>query len=195
MREQAVEVPVLVGSKATPRYGAAALGVAAFVAMMIVGAQVRILLPWSPVPFTLQTLFLHLAGATLGSGLGAASQAAYLALGACGLPVLAGGAGGAGVFAGPTGGYLLGFLVAPIVTGWMIRRQTTNGFWWVALSMSCGSILVYACGAAWLAWSLHLAPRQAFLQGVVPFIAGDLLKTAAAAGLFRRYAGRGGTIF
>ncbi|HTU02267.1 MAG TPA: biotin transporter BioY [Candidatus Sulfotelmatobacter sp.] len=175
---------------------AAGIGVAAFASMMVLGAHVRIALPWTPVPFTLQTMFLHLAGATLGPALGAASQALYLGLGAAGLSVFAGGHGGlAWMWSSATTGYLVGFLGAPLVTGRLVRRRPAPGLGWILLSMACGSLVVYACGTAWLAWSLRLHLAQALLQGVAPFLLGDLIKTGAAAALYRGYRRRAGSLF
>jgi len=168
------------------RSAAPTVGVVAFAAMMVLGAHVRIPLPWTPVPFTLQTLFLYLAGATLGPGLGVASQALYLGLGASGLPVFAGPqAGLAWMWGSATTGYLLGFLAAPVATGWLLRRRSAPGLGWILLSMGCGSVVVYACGTTWLAWSLRLDLGPALLQGVAPFVIGDLMKLGAAATLYR----------
>ena len=83
---------------------------AAFAALTVAGAN--IVIPLEPVPVTMQTLFVLLAGASIGAGWGTASQWMYVGLGAMGLPLFAGGASGAGVLAGPTGGYLISFLVA-----------------------------------------------------------------------------------
>ena len=175
---------------------AAWAGVGAFAAMMVLGAHVRIPLPWTPVPLTLQTMFLHLAGATLGPALGPVSQALYLGLGVSGLPVFAGGHGGlTWMWSSVTTGYLLGFLAAPIATGWLVRRRATPGFGWILLSMACGSVVVYACGTAWLAWSLRLNLSQALFQGVAPFVLGDAVKTGAAAVLYRGYQRRAGRLF
>src|SRR5574341_1526984 len=101
----------------------ATIGVVAFVIMTALGAHVRIPLPFMPVPITLQTFFVHLAGATLGPALGPVSQALYVLAGAAGLPVFAGGTGGlAYLVKGATTGYLLGFVVATALVGWLIRQ-------------------------------------------------------------------------
>src|SRR5512138_2923700 len=150
-------------SRTEQRAFTATIGVLGFVLLMALGAHVRIPLPWTPVPVTLQTLFLHLAGASLGSGLGALSQVLYLALGAANLPVFAGGAGAAALL-GPTAGYLVGFVGAAALTGRLIGRtpSLTRAF----LAMAAGTLVVYACGMLWLAYLLHLSPTQAFMQGV-----------------------------
>jgi biotin transport system substrate-specific component len=164
----------------------AGIGVIAFAVMTALGAYVRIPLPWTPVPITLQTLFVSLAGATLGPVFGPASQGLYLAAGAAGMPLFAGGLGGlAYLLGGPTTGYLLGFVPATVCTGWLIRRRETPGILWILLSMAAGTLTVYACGVAWLAWSLNLSLAAALAQGLLPFLLGDAVKLCAAAGLVR----------
>ena len=164
----------------------AGIGVVAFAVMTALGAPVRIPLPWTPVPITLQTLFVSLAGATLGPVLGPASQGLYLAAGAAGAPLFAGGLGGlAYLMGGPTTGYLLGFVPATACTGWLVRRREAPGILWTLLSMAAGVLTVYACGVAWLAWSLNLSLTAALAQGLLPFLLGDAVKLCAAVGLVR----------
>ena len=174
----------------------ATIGIAAFVVMTALGAHVRIPLPFTPVPITLQTFFVHLAGATLGPALGPLSQAAYLLVGVAGLPVFAGGGSGlAYLLQGATTGYLIGFVVATALVGWLIRRREDPGLLWILGSMAAGSFVVYACGVSWLAWSLKLSPSTALAKGMLPFLAGDVVKTCAAAGLFRSYRRRARNVF
>jgi len=162
------------------------IGVVAFAVMTALGAYVRIPLPWTPVPITLQTLFVSLAGATLGPILGPASQGLYLAAGAAGVPLFAGGLGGlAYLLGGPTTGYLLGFVPATVCTGWLIRRREAPEILWTLLSVAAGTLAVYACGIAWLVWSLNLPLATALAQGLLPFLLGDAVKLCAAAGLVR----------
>jgi biotin transport system substrate-specific component len=163
----------------------AVIGVVAFALMTALGAHVRIPLPWTPVPITLQTLFVALAGAALGPVLGPASQGLYLAAGAAGLPLFAGGVSGlAHLLSGPTGGYLLGFVPAAACTGWLIRRRAP-GTLRILLSLGAGMLAIYVCGVAWLAVSLHLSPATALAQGVLPFLPGDTVKLVVATGLVR----------
>jgi len=172
------------------------IGVAAFAVMTALGAHVRIPLPWTPVPITLKTFFVHLAGATLGPALGPASQAVYLLAGAAGLPVFAGGGSGLlYLLRGVTTGYLIGFVVATALVGRLVRLRRDPGFLWILLSMAAGSLLVYACGVSWLAWSLGLSLPSAIAQGMLPFLVGDVVKTCAASGLFRSYRGRARVVF
>jgi biotin transport system substrate-specific component len=164
----------------------AGIGVVAFAVMTALGAHVRIPLPWTPVPITLQTFFVLLAGATLGPVLGSASQGLYLVAGAAGVPIFAGGVGGLGyLVGGPTTGYLLGFVAATACTGRLVRRREPPGFFWIFFSMGVGVLVVYACGVPWLAWCLNLSPTAALGQGLLPFVLGDVVKVCAAAGLVR----------
>ena len=184
----AVQPVGISASTAWPEYRAisAGIGVVAFAVMTALGAYVRIPLPWTPVPITLQTLFVSLAGATLGPVLGPASQGLYLAAGAAGVPLFAGGLGGlAYLLGGPTTGYLLGFVPATACTGWLVRRREAPGILWTMLSMAAGTLTVYACGVAWLVWSLNLSLAAALVQGLLPFLLGDAVKLCAAAGLVR----------
>ena len=174
----------------------AIIGVVAFVVMTALGAHVRIPLPWTPVPITLQTFFVHLAGATLGPALGPLSQALYILAGTAGMPVFAGGASGlAYLVKGATTGYLIGFVVAGALVGWLTRRRADPGFLWILASMAAGSLVIYACGVSWLAWSLKLSLPVALAKGMLPFLVGDVLKTSAAAGLFRSYRRRARSVF
>ncbi len=147
------------------------------------GAFVRIPLPGTPVPLTLQTFFVPLAGAALGPGLGALSQALYVAAGLAGVPVLAGGVGGPSMLAGATAGYLLAFPLAAYVTGAMLHR--CQNLWRIALGVCAGTIVIELCGAGWLMIGLHATAAQAFQAGVLPFVPGDLLKVMGAAGMIR----------
>lgn len=174
---------------------AGSIGVAAFAVMTVLGAHVRIPLPWTPVPVTLQTFFVHLAGATLGPTLGPVSQGLYFLVGAAGLPVFAGGASGLAYLTGPTAGYLVGFAAAAGLTGWLVRRRRDPGIGWILLSMALGDMTLHAFGVLWLAWSLRLSAASAVAQGLLPFVVGDVLKTCAAAGLFRSYRRRARIVF
>ena len=141
----------------------------------------RIALWLGPVPVTGQTFAVLLAGALLGSKRGALSQLAYLAQGAIGLPVFAGGMGGVAYMLGPTGGYLMGFVAMAFVVGWLVERGWDRHVITAALAMAAGGVVLYALGLSWLA---RFVPGQALLAtGLMPFIPGDLLKLALAATL------------
>jgi len=174
----------------------AVIGVAAFVVMTALGAHVRIPVPFTPVPITLQTFFVHLAGATLGPALGPLSQSIYLVAGSVGLPVFAGGESGlAYLLRGATSGYLIGFVVASGLVGWLIRRRENPGILWILGSLAAGSLAIYACGVTWLAWSLRLSLGAAIAKGVLPFLLGDVVKICSATGFFRSYRRRARIVF
>lgn len=151
-------------------------------------AQVAVPLPGSPVPLTGQTFAVLLTGAALGARRGFLAQALYLLEGACGLPVFAGGLGGAWLLAGPTGGFLAAFPLAAVVAGMLAgtgpaRRAGATGrdrrFAGTLAAMLLGSAVILLVGAAWLARFLPLP--QALAAGVWPFVPGELLKAVAAA--------------
>lgn len=160
------------------------IAVAAFTVATALGAQVFVPLPGiTPVPMTLQALFVVLAGALLGPRLGAASQVAYLAMGVAGLPVFAGGGFGFWHLFGPTGGYLLAFPVAAFLAGLLARpagRKTVADLARVFVGLLVASLSILAIGTAWLA-GMTGDLTGAIALGVVPFIVGDLVKVGLAA--------------
>ena len=142
-------------------------------------AQVKIPLPVTPVPLTGQTFAVLLVGAVLGSRRGAASLLLYLAQGAVGLPVFAGGASGLLYMSGPTGGYLVGFVGAVYLVGLLAARGLDRRFrsaWTVFLA---GEVVIYLFGVAWL--SVYLGLQRAIVAGLLPFLMGDAIKLVAAA--------------
>ena len=145
-----------------------------FGALTALGAYMIIPLP--PVPITLQTVFLGLAGTLLGGRLGALSQTVYLLLGIIGLPVFAGGKAGLGVLFGPTGGYLIGFVAAAFVIGKLTAMKTRPGFAWLCFSIISGEAVMYGFGFLQLALVARLAPVQALAVGLLPFLPGDGIK-------------------
>ena len=155
--------------------------VAIFAALIVVLGTVTIPIPGG-VPITAQTLGVMLAGAVLGPRLAPLSVLLVLVLAAIGLPVLAGGRGGLGVFVGPTAGYLLGWVAGVIVIG-LIVGSGRRSWWRVALGVVVGGILVvYLCGIPVTALVLGLDLGSTALASLV-FLPGDLLKAAAATGL------------
>lgn len=152
---------------------------ALFAALTAVSAWVT--LPVFPVPITLQTFFVMLSGCVLGAYFGALSMAVYLLLGLMGLPVFALGQSGLGVLVGPTGGYLIGFVLCPVVAGLLVKMRKEPGLLWYGLAMAAGTAVIYACGVVQLALVLHLPLDKALLAGALPFIPGDMLKIALAA--------------
>jgi biotin transport system substrate-specific component len=142
-------------------------------------AQVRIPLPFTPVPLTGQTFAVLLVGAALGSRRGLASLGLYTALGLVGLPVFAGGSSGTSALLGPTGGYLLGFIVSAYVIGLLAERGLERSLQTSLLPFLVGTVLIYALGAGWLAF--YVGPANAISKGILPFLLGDTFKIVAAA--------------
>ncbi len=146
-------------------------------ALTAAGAYLAI--PIGPVPIVLQNLFVLLTGLLLGPRWGTASVGIYLLAGALGLPVFAGGVGGIGRFAGPTGGYLLGFVPAVYVIG-LISKKARGRMIFDVIAMLCGSIIIYACGVTWLKILTNMTLSKTLAVGMYPFLPGDILKIAAA---------------
>jgi biotin transporter BioY len=151
-------------------------------ALMLVGswlvallAQVHIVI--GPVPITGQTLGVLLVGMLLGGRKGAGSLLLYLAQGAAGLPFFSAG-GGPLRLLGPTGGYLVGFVLAAFLVGSLSQRGWDRQPWKTALAMMMGNLAIYACGLLWLA---RFVPSGSLMQtGLLPFLAGDALKIGLA---------------
>ena len=155
----------------------------AIVGSLALTISAKIAIPFYPVPLTMQTLVVLLIGITMGPRLGAATIALYLAEGAMGLPVFSGTPErGVGLFymAGPTGGYLAGFLVAAVATGWLAEKGWDRRWSTTIMTMIIGNIIIYALGLAWLG-SLFGWSSKVLASGIVPFLLGDALKIGIAA--------------
>ncbi|UCC98898.1 MAG: biotin transporter BioY [Phycisphaerales bacterium] len=142
-------------------------------------AAVKILLPFGPVPVTGQTFAVLMIGALLGPRRGSLAVLAYLVQGLAGLPVFAFG-GGLAAIAGPTGGYLIGFIPAAYITGSLAQRGWDRRMATTILAMALGNIAIYACGLFWLSCLMGGSSRV-LVVGLVPFIPGDVLKIVLAA--------------
>lgn len=153
---------------------------------LAVSAQVQV--PMWPVPITGQTLVVLLLGFALGPRLAGATTLTYLAEGAMGLPVFAGFVGGPAALAGPTAGYLWGFVLAAVLTGVLAERGWHHRVATVVAGMVLGNLVIYALGAGWLARLTD--PATAWNAGVVPFLVGDAVKIAIAAALLPVVAAR-----
>ena len=160
-------------------------GVAREVALVLGGsllialsAQLRLVLPFSPVPISGQTFAVLLLGALYGSRRGPATVMTYLALGAVGLPIGAGGALGVAWLLGPTGGYLVGFVAAAYVVGTLSERGWDRKPWTTAASMIIGNGIIYAAGIVWL--SKFVGWQAVLGAGFYPFLVGDAFKIALA---------------
>lgn len=153
---------------------------AAFAALIAAGAFVSIPLPFSPVPLTLQTLFVLLVGLALPPRWAAIPPMIYLGVGAVGLPVFSAGTAGIGPLLGPTGGYLIGFLPATVVTSLVSQAGTGTSVRRDVLAATLGTAIVYALGVTRLALTPAVSLSDALLTGLLPFLPGDVLKIAAA---------------
>ena len=153
----------------------------AIVGALALVASAKIQVPFYPVPMTLQTLVVLTLGALFGARLAAATVGLYLAEGLIGLPVFAGAAAGPAYMAGPTGGYLVGFLLAAALVGWLAERGWTRGWGLALAAMTIGHVVVFAVGYGWLA--LLIGATAAWAAGVVPFAAATVVKTLLAAAI------------
>lgn len=142
-------------------------------------SQVKIPLPFTPVPLTGQTFAVLLVGAALGAKRGFGSLSLYLALGALGLPFFAGGASGLSYMSGPTLGYLVGFVAAAALTGFLAERGLDQRVSTAVFAFLAGQAVIYLFGIAWL--TILFGFQKALLVGLVPFLVGDVLKIGAAA--------------
>jgi biotin transport system substrate-specific component len=155
--------------------------VAGFSLIVALSAQVAIPLPFTPVPVTLQTLAVLMAGCLLGSGRGALAILAYIGEGAAGLPVFSGGRAGIVHLLGPTGGYLLGFLFAAYVAGLLAERGALRSWAGTLLTLVTANVVLYIPGVLWL--GAYTGLDKAVQFGLLPFLAGDVLKIAAGCGV------------
>ena len=168
-----------------PRSGALAdVGlVVAGAGLVALAAQVRFNLPWTPVPITGQTFAVLLVGASLGALRGFASLALYLVAGLVGAPVFTGGEAGWEWVSGATGGYLVGFLAAAALTGWLAERGWDRRFSSAVAALLTGNIVIFAFGLVWLARVAGTGFQETLVNGLYPFVVGDLLKLYLAAAL------------
>lgn len=151
-----------------------------FIALIAAGSWVSI--PFIPVPLTLQTLFVMLAGITM-RRYAVIPVAGYVLLGALGLPVFHNGTAGLGVLLGPTGGFLIGFLPAALLAG--LAYEQKNKYLHIA-GLAAAAGVIYLFGVSWLSYSASLPLLQAALIGAAPFIPGDAVKIAAAYSIGKR---------
>lgn len=154
------------------------LGGAVFVGIF---AQIAVPLPFTPVPLTGQTFAVLLVGASLGSIRGILSMLLYGLAGVVGVPWFAGGASG---FTMPSFGYIVGFVAAAGLVGWLAERGWTRTALDTALAMVLGNVVIYAIGVTWLKFSLGATWASAIAMGMTPFLIGDGIKILLAAGLF-----------
>jgi len=172
-------MPLTIADTIWPRTGLlrdiACIGMGALLTALLT----RIEVPLMPVPITGQTFAVLLVGALLGSKRGAWSMIAYLGSGLMGAPVFSNAGWGFSHLSGPTGGYLLGFVLAAFLVGWLSERGWDRRVITTVLAMSLGMIVIYTSGCLWLGqfvgWDMVLD------LGVLPFLVGDAIKIACAA--------------
>jgi biotin transport system substrate-specific component len=155
--------------------------VALFAALTAAGAFIAI--PVGPVPIVLQNMLAMLSGLSLGPFLGGGAVLLYLAAGAIGAPVFAGGAGGFVHFAAPSGGFLYGYLLAAIVAGLIAsspRAEQKTRRWRIIAAAVVGMLVVYVPGVIQLKILYNMTWKAALLAGCAPFLIGDAIKTVAA---------------
>jgi len=157
--------------------------IAGFSLVIAVSAQVSIPLPFTPVPITLQTFAVVLTGALLGSRRGAAAIIVYLVEGIAGLPVFSLGRAGFSHLLGPTGGYLVGFVVAAWLVGFLVERRLASTILGALVVLIVGHLVPYVTGIGWL--SVFLGISKALLLGFTPFLIGDALKVVASVGIIK----------
>ncbi len=147
---------------------------ATFIALIAAGSWISI--PFIPVPLTLQTLFVLLAGVVMRRH-AVIPVTLYLILGALNLPVFHNGTAGIGILLGPTGGYLLGFVPAALIAGLAYERASKTAR---ITGLAIASLMIYVFGVSWLSYSASIPIMEATILGMVPFILGDAVKLYAA---------------
>jgi biotin transport system substrate-specific component len=152
--------------------------VVVFSALIALSAQIAIPLPFTPVPITMQTLTVLLTGMLLGSRLGMVTLVTYLVEGVIGLPVFTQWGSGIAHLLGPTGGYLIGFVFAAGLVGFLAERGWDRRRGTTLLAMILGNLVIYAFGVGWLSTFVGLGP--AIAMGMLPFLIGDALKIVLA---------------
>jgi len=158
---------------------------ATFNLILIASAYIQIPLPFSPVPVTAQTMAVLACGLFLGPFWGAATVLAYLLEGSLGLPVFAGGTAGLAKLMGPTGGYLLGFVPAAYLVGYLSQRVRPMSYWRLLLVLVSGTTVIFGCGLIML--SLFSSEDSLLVMGLYPFLPGAAIKIIALTSLLAGY--------
>lgn len=166
--------------------GKLALGLAA-TAVIALSAHIAFPLWFTPVPFTLQPLAVLGFGLAFGPVGGFLTLVAYLAEGACGLPVFSPtGLGGVAQLLGPTGGYLLAYPLVAAIAGGLSRTLAKRLSFFIAAALACtaATMLLFLAGAGWLMILTHLSLRATWIAAIAPFLPGEAIKILAAAGIY-----------
>ncbi|MEO5920212.1 MAG: biotin transporter BioY [Pseudolysinimonas sp.] len=148
-----------------------------------VGGLAQVYIPLWPVPVTGQTLAVLLVGATLGSLRGALALAVYAAFGILGVPWFSEADSGFDVIAGPTGGYIIGFIASAFLVGWLSEREWDRKILKALATFAGGTLVVFAFGLPWLAFSLGIGVDLTLEYGLWPFVIGGIVKALVAAAL------------
>ena len=160
-----------------------ALLLAAGVLLVAAAAQIRIPLADTPVPITGQTFAVVLIGAAYGASLGASTLVAYWLIGLAGAPIYAEGKSGWDTFVGPTGGYIVGFVLAAALTGYLAQQRWDRRFSSSLGAMLLGNVAIYVPGLLWLAHYLNTGVNDTLVAGLYPFVLGDVIKLFLAGAL------------
>ncbi|MCW5875448.1 MAG: biotin transporter BioY [Anaerolineales bacterium] len=178
MQQQVLAERVLVRSGAKP--GALTDGLLILLSALFIAALAQVRIPLQPVPITGQTLAVLLVGMALGSRRGPLAVLAYLGMAAAGLPFFTGGQAGLAYMGGPTGGYLVGFVAAAWLVGWLAERGWGRSLGLTLAAMALGNLAIYAFGISWLQ-TLMGGWQPALAAGLYPFLIGDTIKALLAA--------------
>jgi biotin transport system substrate-specific component len=176
--------PSLIASRGTSAAGEAAI---VLLASLVLAVSAHVSVPFYPVPLTLQTLAVMAIAAAFGARLGTLSVLAYLAEGLAGLPVFAKFAAGPLYLLGPTGGFLVGFILLALIVGAAADRGFDRSPVKLFAALIVGDAFVFVLGFIWLAWFAHLSgghglgAMKAWAGGVAPFLLGDVLKSVLVA--------------
>ncbi|HJO97966.1 MAG TPA: biotin transporter BioY [Rhodospirillales bacterium] len=154
------------------------LGLLAIAGSLLMTLAAKIQVPFWPVPITMQTFATFVIGMAFGWRLAGATMLLYLGQGAIGMPVFTWG-GGIVYFTGPTAGYLIGFLAAAVLVGWLAERGWDRHAMRTLAALALGELVILGLGGAWMA--ILFGPAKAWTAGIAPFLLGDALKIALAA--------------
>ena len=150
-----------------------------FTALIVIGGYLSFAIPLNPIPIVLSDFFVMLAGLFLGASWGAASVGLFLFLGLIGLPVFSGGRAGLAALFGPTGGFLLGFLLGVSLIGW-ISGKGKPSLVKDLISLITGNLIIYSMGILWLKLILKVTWGKSLALGLLPFVPGIMIKIIAA---------------
>ena len=153
--------------------------IALMAALTWILGPMSITLPFTPVPISFTNLVIYFAVMVIGMKRGTISYLVYLLIGAVGLPVFSGFSGGLAKLAGPTGGYLVGFIFLALISGFFVEKFSGN-IVMAVIGMVLGTAVTYAFGTIWLCAQMHLTFVQGLYAGVIPYLPGDAAKIVIA---------------